>query len=109
MVNRTMGHRARALVGVLAVLSLLLLALAPATATDRGAPASTSGRAAAISSARADRPAPAAPLSGAPIVSFAVFLAAAAAATGVFGRRQRLDDDGDDWRSLLVGAPPALA
>jgi hypothetical protein len=62
-----------------------------------------------MSSARADRPAPAPPLSGAPTLLFAVFVAAAAAAAVVLGRRQRLDDDGDDWRSLLVGAPPALA
>jgi hypothetical protein len=25
----------------------------------------------------------------------------------VFGGQRRLDDDGDDWRSLLFGAPPS--
>lgn len=108
MVGHTMGPLARALVGVLAVLSLLLLALAPAVATGSDAPVSPSSRAALTSSVRADRPAPPPPLAGSPMLLFAVF-AAAAVASVVLGGRQRLDDDGDDWRSLLVGAPPALA
>jgi hypothetical protein len=43
------------------------------------------------------------------MLSVTVVVAAVAAAAVVFGRRQRLGDDGDDWRSLLVGAPPSLA
>jgi hypothetical protein len=110
MVDRTMGLRPRALVGVFAVFSLLLLALAPAVATDDGAPVPAKGRSTVLmSSARSDRPAPAPPLSGTPMLLFAVFVAAAAVTAVVLARRHRLDDDGDDWRSLLVGAPPALA
>jgi hypothetical protein len=103
-----MGPRARALVGVLAVLSLLLLALVSAVATGDGAPATTSARTTLTSSIRTDRPAPVPPISGAPAVLFAVLVLAAAAVAVVLARH-RLDDDGDEWRSLLVGAPPALA
>ena len=109
MVDRTMGLRPRALVGVLAVLSLLLLALAPAVSTDDGPRPSTNARSTVLtSSARTDRPAPVPPVSGAPVPLFAILVVAAAVAV-VLARRHRLDDDGDDWRSLLVGAPPALA
>jgi hypothetical protein len=107
MVGRTMGLRARALVGVVAVLSLLLLALAP-VAMDDGGRASMSARSDLAASVHAVRTAPARPVSGAPMALFAVLVAVAAAAV-VLARRHRLDDDGDAWRSLLVGAPPALA
>lgn len=103
-----MGLRARALVGVVAVLSLVLLALAPAVAMDDGGRASMSARSDLTASVHAVRTAPARPVSGAPMALFAVLVAVAAAAV-VLARRHRLDDDGDAWRSLLVGAPPALA
>lgn len=97
---------------LVAVVALVLLALAPAASA--GDPASASGRgrtaAAITASARADRPAPAPPLTGAAVSLLSILLASALVSTLLVTRhRHRAGDDGDDWRSLLVGAPPATA
>ena len=74
----------------------------------------------AVAPSRAQRPAPApaaprewrvTPLVGATSQPVPWVLAAfALTASGLVGRRlRRIGDNGDDWRSLLEGAPPAVA
>lgn len=113
--RRSVGSRPRiALVVVVALAAsvLALVATAPTDDSDR--------RPAGDAVARAQRPAlaPAAPRDWrvTPLVGatsqpvpwvFAVF---ALTASGLVGRRlRRIGDNGDDWRSLLEGAPPAAA
>jgi hypothetical protein len=118
MVGEDMVPRLRPLLVALATVALVVLA-APGTAAggssegaDDGAPAvvvtqTSSARPLAARGARSASPLPLG------VVLFAVVVVAAGAAATVdrTDRRvgRRLGDDGDDWRSLLLGAPPALA
>jgi len=112
--------RARPASGVLAAALLLTLWVpaGPATAGDAGPASGDLTQTAVAAGERQARPALAGvrPLRlrrllsriAAPVAPWV--LAAIALAADLVGRtRRRLGDVGDDWRSLLVGAPPARA
>jgi hypothetical protein len=117
MVGRDMVTRLRPVVGVLAAVALLALGGLDSATTDdvpaigdrhESVAVAKASRAPAAVAARAAR----APV--VPLVALAGLLAlVATSATGshtLIGRqRRRPGDDGDDWRSLLLGAPPVLA
>jgi len=122
MVLRDMVRRLRPVLAVLAALAMLsLVALVATPATD--APASTMSASSASSDQHAtvtkSTSARVGTLQRLPSLPFGVVVAllalAVIAASPVLDRRRtglqrhRIDDVGDRWRSLLLGAPPALA
>jgi hypothetical protein len=113
MVGRDMVTRLRPVLGVLAAVALLALGLsmgARADAAPSGGEAVVVGEVSARPAAptRAPRPAvlPLLVLTG----LVAVVASSPSRSLTLVGRhRRRPVDDGDDWRSLLLGAPPGLA
>jgi hypothetical protein len=116
MVARVMAARLRLLVGLLALVTLVGLAVPPAVASDDHAGRSahevvTPGSTTVVVSAlvrglRPERSGP--PLTGRSI-GMALALAAGLVAVGARpGRARRIADTGAGWRSLLLGAPPVL-
>jgi hypothetical protein len=117
MVGRDMVARARPVLGALLA---LLLVLAPAMAVVGDLGLLESATSAAVASIGDDVPADAVALHRTPRPAVPSILVLAAAALVVLllaplvrvrraGERRRLDDVGDGWRALLLGAPPARA
>jgi hypothetical protein len=118
MVERDMVHRLRPVLLLLAVLAAVAL-VAPrnAAATDSAFTSSDQHAAVAVKSAPSRTVADRIPRPSAPLVPVALVFAGLAPVAlrrsrhdRLIGHRlRRLHDVGHDWRSLLLGAPPAVA
>ena len=120
---RTPRSTCAAVIALAAVMLLSVLALRPASAAaDAGAApvgaekndgnATVATKAGPTRTTMAPRPLRAVPLTLAVLAGAVTISGTARWARGrtLLGlQRHRIDDDGDDWRSLLRGAPPALA
>jgi hypothetical protein len=117
MVVRDMASRVRPLLGLLAVIALGLLFLAAGpTGSEEGRAAdgldiaTVAARVTPPTVARSTSPASVPRPMAALWVCAVIVLATAGTPMRLLHRlRRRLDDVGDDWRSLLLGAPPAPA
>ena len=117
MVGRDMVTRLRPTLGVLAAVALLALGALSLTSSANRAPVADRHDLVAVakaSTARSVTPsrAPSAPvLPALALAGLVVFTGMGASRPhALIGRqRRRPGDDGDDWRSLLLGAPPGLA
>lgn len=113
MVDGDMLARLRPLFGVLAFVALAALGLAvPVVERDAAGGEGTELSAHVASSLRRAIPERTERLFSAPVpgAGTILVLALACSATGLVGRqRRRVGDVGDDWRSLLLGAPPGPA
>jgi hypothetical protein len=118
MVDRDMVRRLRPLLVALATVSLLVL-VSPSPAPAEAAAGALDGHAAVtVTKASVVRPAPERAVRPHPSAAVALALVALLTAgaalgarpEGLIGRyRRRLGDVGEDWRALLLGAPPAVA
>jgi hypothetical protein len=118
MVDRVMVLRLRLVVGVVAALAVVLVPAlasppvgpAPDELVDVAVTASEPAAVLTTIAARAPRPSAPIPLALVTVVAVTAVLAVTRAPRRPFDLlRRRLHDVGDDWRSLLLGAPPALA
>ena len=113
MVRGDMVGRLRLVLGALAAAALLAFGAVGSSASDVGADVGEVVAVRSVTSARTATPQPT-PRPHAAVVAAVAILFARLASAGRGRRpsrddRRPIDDVGDDWRSLLLGAPPALA
>jgi hypothetical protein len=115
-----MPIRPRAVLGVIATVALFALALFSAATSSAGTPGDGAAhRAAIVAKAGLTRAgiaeravrhtSPPMALAGVGVALATVAAIFAPAGGLIGGHRRRIGDAGEDWRSLLHGAPPALA
>lgn len=117
MVNRDMARRLRPVLLIAVVAAIALIAPHGALSESESSHVDQHAAVAAAKPTSTRTVADRTPRPAQPLVPFAVLLGGLASVAlllarhdRLIGRRmRRLDDVGHDWRSLLIGAPPALA